>query len=405
MSRTLAEKLLRADAGETIVRDVDLVMSHDATTPLAIEAFVDMPNESVWDPKKVVIVFDHVYPATTPQIADIHNSIERFVKKQKIRNFFPGQGICHQILPEKGLVRPGMLVVGADSHSCTYGAFGAFGVGMGSTDIAVVWTTGQTWLQVPESIRIILEGNLPKRVSAKDLILDIIKTLGPAGATAKAVEYGGSFANKMIIADRMTLSNMAVEAGGMIGLFPSDEITSKFYNGSETIAIFPDKRAIYEQEFQIDISALEPQVACPDSVENVEPISEVSGTEIDTVFIGTCTNGRIEDFRCVVELSRGKRFKTKTILVPASSNVYLQAINEGLIQELINSGASIGNPGCGPCLGRQGGVLGEGEVCFSTGSRNYKGRMGSPDARIYIGSAYSAAATALAGKITDPRQA
>jgi 3-isopropylmalate dehydratase large subunit len=383
---TAVENILGAEAGSYVVRDIDLVMSHDATTPLAIEAFRGMA-EHVFDPEKIAVVFDHVYPASRPEFAALQKGIEEFVREQKIRHFFRGEGICHQVLPESGLVKESMIVLGADSHTCTYGALGALGFGMGSTDIAVAWATGQTWLRVPESIAIEIRGSLPKYVTAKDLALGMVGILGAGGANNHVLEFIGSYSENAELAERMTLANMAVEAGADTGLFPGHAAD-----------------ASYARTIEMDAGQFEPRIACPHAVENVRVVSEVAGRRIDQVVIGSCTNGRIEDLRQVRELARGKEFRVRTIVVPASNKVYSQAIEEGIIQDLIAAGATICNPGCGPCLGRHQGALAPGEVCVSTTNRNFTGRMGSPEAEIYLASPYTAAASALTGRITDPRE-
>jgi len=337
----------------------------------------------------------------------LHREIEIFAEQQGITNFYKGEGICHQILPEKGHVQPGRLVVGADSHSCTYGAFSAMGVGMGSTDIAVAWATGQTWMRVPETINIQFEGELNSNnfTTTKDVVLSIIDKLRADGGTQKVLEYTGDFAETASIANRMTLANMSVECGATTGLFPSNHITREWLNqrgitDMQELSNSADAEYCREEVFNLD--ELEPQIACPNEIDNIKGISSVEGTEVTQVVIGSCTNGRIEDFRQVNELINGRRFKIKTMIVPASATIFQQAMKEGIIENFIDAGAILGNPGCGPCLGRQGGVLGDDDVCFSTTSRNYKGRMGSPKAEIYLGSPYVAAATALTGKITNP---
>jgi len=375
---TIAESILGADAGEYVVQGVDLVMSHDATTPLAIEAFERMQVENVFDPSKIAIVFDHVFPSSRVEYSNLQRMIEQFVEEQGIEHFFRGCGICHQVLPEEGLVREGNIVLGGDSHTCTYGALGALGIGVGSTDIAVAWATGQAWLCVPETMRVNFTGSLGENVTAKDVALEIVRSLGSDGATNMVLEYNGEFD----LAERMTISNMSVEAGATCGIFGKSD-------GS------------FSREVEINLSSVQQNIACPHQVSNVKPVSEVAGREIDQVVIGSCTNGRIEDLRAAGEIIRGKQVRARTIIVPASNRVYLQAIQENIIQDFLQAGAVVCNPGCGPCLGRHQGTLADGEVCVSTTNRNFVGRMGSPNAEIYLASPIVAAASAVEGRISN----
>jgi len=375
---SLAERILGASAGEYVVRDVDLVMSHDATTPLAIEAFERMLAERVFDPSRIAIVFDHVFPSSRVEYSNLQRRIEQFVRERSIEHFFRGCGICHQVLPEEGLVKEGNLILGGDSHTCTYGALGALGIGVGSTDIAVAWATGQAWLEVPRTMRVNFTGSLNRGVTAKDVALELVRVLGADGAANMVLEYSGDFD----LAERMTISNMAVEAGATCGIFGESD-------------------GPFEREIEIDLSGVGQNIACPHEVSNVRAVEEVEGRNVDQVVIGSCTNGRIEDLRAARDILKGQMVTARTIVVPASNNVYLQAIEEGIIKDFMEAGAIICNPGCGPCLGRHQGALADGEVCVSTTNRNFVGRMGSPNAEIYLASPIVAAASALAGRIAN----
>ena len=394
-------------AGEIVVAPVDYVMSHDNTTPLAIESFekLDMP---IWDTDRVVIVFDHMVPAPTPQAAELHRRIRTFIRENNIRNVFT-EGICHQVMVEKGLVQPGSIIVGADSHSCTYGALGAFGTGMGSTDAAVVYATGKTWFRVPHTIRVDIDGQLAPGVYAKDVILKLASMLDVDGATYQSIEFAGPAVERMGLADRMTLSNMAVEMGAKAGLIePNAEImeyvSSRSGQPAEMIAASED--AEYVRRIELNIDDLEPQVAKPSEVSNVVGVGEVEGEAIDQVFIGTCTNGRLEDLLVAAEILDGKHVASSTRLVvtPASTEVYLAALKAGAVAKLVSAGAQFTNPGCGPCIGRHQGVLAAGERGLTTQNRNFKGRMGHPDSELFLASPATAAASAIAGCITDPRR-
>ncbi|MEM2593804.1 MAG: 3-isopropylmalate dehydratase large subunit, partial [Candidatus Bathyarchaeia archaeon] len=319
-----------------------------------------------------------------------------------------GSGICHQLMVESGLIYPGSLIVGADSHTCTYGALGAFATGIGSTEMAAVLMSGKLWFKVPETIRIDVNGSLPPMVLPKDIILKIIGTIGADGATYKAVEYHGETISAMSIDGRLTLCNMAVEMGAKTGIIEPDEKTLKFLLSlgvKEHIALKSDEDAEYAEKISFNVSDLEPMIACPHSVDNVRSVKEVEGKEVDQVFLGSCTNGRIEDLRIAAEILKGRRVKegVRMIVIAASRNIYLQALREGLIDVFMEAGCIICNPGCGPCAGAHQGILAPGEVCLSTSNRNFKGRMGSAEAEIYLASPATAAATALEGRITDPR--
>jgi len=393
----------RVQAGDVVVAAVDYAMAHDVTGPLAIEAFRTL-NAPLWDPERVILVFDHILPANTVAAAGLHRMIRDFADEFGVRNVFQ-EGICHQVMVERGFARPGGIIVGADSHSTTYGALGCFSAGMGSTDIAVTFATGKTWFRVPETIRIELRGGLPPGVLAKDLALQVIRRLGAEGANYLAVEWGGEAVAAMTIAQRLTLANLTVDFGGKAGLCEPDEATRAYLGEAEVSDLHPIRPA-YRELVEVDAQRLEPQVACPPAIDNVQDLSAVEGIALDEVFVGSCTNGRLEDLAIVAGYFQGRQVspRTRTIVVPASKEVYLQALAAGYIQTFMEAGAIVMNAGCGPCLGRQHGVLGPGERALSTSNRNYAGRMGSPQAEIYLANPAVAAASALAGAIADPRR-
>mgnify|MGYP000740090991 CR=1 FL=1 len=399
--------------GEIVNADVDMVMIHDLTGPLAIEAFKRIGVNRVWDNQKIVIILDHQVPAESVKAAELHKMLRQFAKEQKIRIYDVGRGgICHQVMPEKGHVLPGTVILGADSHTCTYGAFGAFATGIGSTEAAAVFATGKIWLKVPESIKINVTGQFQKYVAPKDLILHIIGKLGVDGATYKSVEFTGPTIRGMSVAGRMTLCNMTVEMGAKNGIVEPDEATRKFLEGRTAKPLMPfeplrsDADAAYEKVVDIDVSDLTPQVACPPSVDNVKPASEMSSVQIEQAFIGSCTNGRIEDLRAAAEILKGRKIKegVRALVIPASQEVYLQALKEGLIEVFTEAGAMVCGSTCGPCLGGHIGLLASGETCISTSNRNFIGRMGSTQANVYLASPATVAASAVTGRITDPRE-
>jgi len=409
MAQTLAEKIIsqasghKVYAGALAVVPVSMAMSIDSIAPNVIKILTeDLGAASVHGPKRIALFVDHVAPACNVSTADGQVEIRRFVKDQGIEHFFDvGRGICHQLMIEEGLVRPGEIAVGSDSHSTLYGAIGCFGTGMGATDIALAFATGKTWLKVPQTIRVQLRGALPEGVMAKDLALKLIGQLGVDGATYQAVEFHG--AETLSLASRMSLCSMTTEMGAKAGMVVPDELTRGLYDVPEWC--YPDQDATYIREIEVDLSSLEPQVACPHSVDHVAPISELEPVRVDQVFIGTCTNGRLEDLHMAAQILTGRRIApgVRMLIIPASHRVLRDSIDDGSMAALLEAGATLGTPGCGCCIGRHMGVLGAGEVCLSTGNRNFQGRMGSPEARIYLGSPAVAAATALTGRITDPR--
>ena len=415
MSKTLAEKILSqksgsdARAGDIVVVPVDLAFVQDTTGPLTVRQFEASGLKRIADPGKVALFLDHAAPSPRHELSNDHQLLRRFAEEQGCKVWDVGDGICHQIVAES-TAGPGEIIVGADSHSVTAGALGAFATGMGSTDVAVAMGLGKTWLRVPETIRIGVDGFFPKGVYAKDLILHLIGKLGADGATYKALEFGGKAVHSMIMSDRLTVANMAVEAGAKVGLFPSDGKTEEYLKDRgrayKYSALWPDTDASYENTIAIDVGDLEPVVSQPHTVDNVTFARELKGTRIHQVFIGTCTNGRVEDLAVVAGILRGKKkHKDIRLLVgPASKEVLLRAMKEGYVQDLVEAGAIVLPPGCAACLGVHQGVLGDGEACLSTANRNFKGRMGNTESYIYLASPATAAASALAGEIVDPRE-
>ncbi|MFZ3134838.1 3-isopropylmalate dehydratase large subunit [Methanothrix sp.] len=409
---TISQKILSrasgydgmAEPGEIVEAEIDYAMSHDGTSVLAIRSFREMGSERVWDPDRVVVPYDHIVPANNETAADLQREVRNWVREQKISHFFDcGTGVCHQVFPEQGFALPGTLLVGADSHSCTYGAFGAFGTGVGATDMAEIYSAGRLWFRVPETIGIKVEGRLAPFVSAKDIALQVIGDLGADGATYKAVEYIGPAIEGLSISGRMTLCNLGVEMGAKTAIVPPDEKTDDWLRGRARqpyTKVFSDPDS-YQQQYDYDVTELEPQVAAPFRVDNVRPVSELAGQEIDQAFIGTCTNGRLEDLEAAARILKGKRVRARTLVIPASREVLLDALKKGIIQTLVEAGAMIGPPGCGPCLGAHMGVLAEGEVCVSTSNRNFPGRMGK-GGLVYLASPATVAASALQGRLAAP---
>jgi len=416
----ITEKILARASGKTSVRpgeivdaNVDMIMVHDLTGPLAVEAFNKIGVKHVWDNQKAVIILDHQVPAESVKAAELHKMMRRFAKEQNIRLYDVGKGgICHQVMPEKGYVLPSTVIVGADSHTCTYGAFGAFATGIGSTEAAAVFATGKIWLKVPEAVRINVNGEFQKYATPKDLVLHIISKVRADGAIYKSVEFAGPTIRGMSVAGRMTLCNMSVEMGAKNGIIEPDEITRKFLEGRTAKALVPfesiksDADAAYEKIIDIDVAGLTPQVACPSSVDNVKPASELSSVQVEQAFIGSCTNGRIEDLRLAAQIIKGKKVKdgVRALVIPASKEVYAQALKEGLIEIFTDAGALVCGSTCGPCLGGHIGLLASGEVCVSTSNRNFIGRMGSTEASVYLASPATVAASAITGRITDPQE-
>ncbi len=415
---TLAEKILayhsnkkEVSPGEFVNCSVDLVLSNDITAPLAIYAFRKLGVDSVFDPSKVIMVPDHFCPNKDIKSAEQAKVMREFAKEKKIVYFEVGQkmGIEHVLLPEQGFVLPGQVIVGADSHTCTYGALGAFSTGMGSTDIAVAMATGEIWMKVPTTIKFTYKGKLPKWVGGKDLILYTIGEIGIDGALYSAMEFTGEAIEELPMSGRFTMSNMAIEAGAMAGLFHVDGKTKEYmtiHSGKNYSIFQSDKDAEYLKEIEFDISNLEPQVAFPHLPSNTKAVSQVGNIKLDQVVIGSCTNGRLEDLRVAAKLLKGKKVNPnlRCIIIPGTQKVYLEALREGLIEIFIEAGAAVSTPTCGPCLGGYMGVLAAGERCLSTTNRNFVGRMGSPDSEVYLASPAIGAASAITGKISDPEE-
>lgn len=410
---TISEKILsrasgkNAQADDFVIANVDYAMAHDGTSVLAVKAFKEMGAKKVWDPARIIIPFDHIVPANNETAARLQKGIRQWIKEQRITNFFDvGEGICHQVLPEQGFALPGKLIIGADSHSCTYGAFGAFATGVGATDMAEIFSTGKLWLRVPQTIKITVEGTLEKGVSAKDLTLFIIKNVRADGANYKAIEYYGDTIRGLSISERMTLCNMSIEMGAKTGIVPADEKTLEYLKKrarEEFTPVYADDNSIYCEELKFNARDIEPQIAKPHEVDNVSGIRDLVGTILDQVFIGSCTNGRYEDLEIAAKILEGKKVKVRTIVLPASRSILIKATESGIAAVLLKAGAIIAPPGCGPCLGAHMGVICEGETCLSTSNRNFKGRMGA-GGLIYLSSPETAAASALRGEITDPRE-
>jgi homoaconitate hydratase family protein len=395
-------------AGQIVTVRPDRLLTHDNTSAIA-QTFRKMGVSRVADPRINVIILDHVTPAANDTYAKSHKETREFVREQGIGAFYDiGEGICHQVLPEHGHALPGMLIVGSDSHAPTHGALGAFATGIGRTESAAVMATGEIWLRVPESLRIVVEGVMPERVSAKDLVLRIIGDIGADGADYKSVEFAGPAIEAMSVGGRMVLCNLAAEMGAKNAFVAPDDKTRAWLKGRTDRPyqeVHPDPDATYAQVLHYDVTDLTPQVARPHRVDNVVPVAEVAGLEIQQALIGTCTNGRLEDLRAAADILRGRRIApwVRLLVLPASREILLEAIGEGIVTDLVAAGGTLLNPGCGPCLGAHEGCMAPGERTISTANRNFKGRMGSPEAEIYLASPATVAASALKGTITDPR--
>lgn len=393
--------------GEIVIVDVDAGFVQDGTGPLAIKRLKELSLSSISPPLKSIIFIDHSSPSPKFELSNDHKLLRDFAKENNIILSDIGNGICHQIMAED-FVRPQDIVIGSDSHSTTAGALGAFGTGMGSTDLAVIFGLGKTWLKVCETILVKARGVLPKGVYSKDVCLYLIGKIKADGASYKVLEFNGDTFEGMDVEERLVISNMAIECGAKAGIFPSDEKTREFLKkqGREDdyLPLRPDGDAKYIEKIEIDSASLVPYISCPHSVDNVVPVSSKEGLKIDQVLIGTCTNGRLSDLKIAASILSGKKAKTRLLICPSSKNVYLSALREGIIEALVEAGAVILPPGCGPCVGIHQGVLGDNEICLSTANRNFKGRMGNPKGEIYLCSPATAAVSALFGKITDPRE-
>jgi homoaconitate hydratase family protein len=411
MPKTFVEKLMSQKAGKDVSAgaivsvEPDYVMSHDNAAAIS-NTFKKIGVSHVKYPDRVVIILDHEIPAPKESSAINHQEIRQFVEAQGISNFYDvNNGICHQIFVEQGFAMPSKLIVGSDSHTTTYGALGAFSAGIGRSEVAAIWATGELWFQVPETIKVVLKGTIPPHISPKDIVLYIIGQIKADGADYKAVEFTGETVGYMDIAERMVLTNMAAEMGAKNGYIPPDHITFDFIRGlakDHFEPLYSDEDANYYQTIEFDISKISPSVAKPHTVDNYAPIEDVAGTKIDQALIGTCTNGRIGDLEEAAKILKGQKVKARTLVIPASWTVYKEALKKGFIETFVDAGVMVMNPGCGPCLGAHQGVMAPGEVTFSTANRNFKGRMGCRDAEIYLGSPMSVAASAITGEITHP---
>ena len=416
MGMTIAEKILAAHAGVEVVEpgqfvdvSVDVVLANDITAPIAIREFDRIGVEKVFDRDKVIMVPDHFTPNKDIKSAEQCKAMRDFVRRQNLTNYFEvGRvGIEHVLLPEQGLVLPGDVVVGADSHTCTYGALGAFATGMGSTDIAVAMATGKLWMRVPETIKFVYHGQLPEWVGGKDLILHTIGTIGVDGARYQALEFSGEAVDALSMDGRFTMSNMAIEAGGKAGLFAFDQKTQTYVESRARrpyTAYESDADAQYAEVIKVDISNLEPQVAFPHLPSNARPLSQVGDVTIDQAVIGSCTNGRLEDLQLAAQVLRGQKVHpyVRCIVIPGTQAIYLEAVRQGLVEAFIEAGAVVSTPTCGPCLGGYMGVLAAGERCVSTTNRNFVGRMGHPESEVYLANPAVAAASAVLGRIGGP---
>ncbi len=418
MGQTITQKILAAHCGkkevapgELIEAEVDLVLGNDITLPISIREFEKAGAQGVFDRSRIAMVPDHFAPNKDIQSAEQCKMLRDFAKKHEIVHYFEQgeMGIEHVLLPEQGLVLPGDVVIGADSHTCTYGGIGAFSTGVGSTDVAAAMITGKCWFKIPESIRFVYEGELPEWVEGKDLILMTIGDVGVDGALYKAMEFTGPTIDRLGAAGRLTMTNMAIEAGGKNGIIAPDETTLAYVKGRaerEFKVYASDKDALYVDERVYDVSKLEPQVSAPHLPENAKPVSEVAGTDIDQSVIGSCTNGRIEDLRAAAKVLRGKKVApyVRCIVIPATRRIYLQAVREGLAELFLEAGCIFSTPTCGPCLGGHMGVLAEGERAVATTNRNFVGRMGHPKSEVYLAGPAVAAASAVRGKIAHPEE-
>jgi len=413
---TIAEKILANAAGKKTVRPreivtakIDVAMSHE-NADVVLRAFREIGIKKVWDRERIVLLFDHRIPAESEKTAATHKRIRDFVSEQGIRYFYDlKEGICHQILPEHGHSLPGQVMVGTDSHTTTHGAFGTFATGIGATEMAGVWATGELWFMVPESMKINVAGDFRQHVSAKDLILYIIGRVGSAGADYRSVEFCGDTIKKMSIASRMVLTNLSMEMGAKVAFIAPDEETIDYLRARTNTKFTPfvaDQNAVYSETLEIKAADLESMVACPHAVDNVKPVREMAGTKIDQALIGSCTNGRLEDLAVAAGLLQGKKVAShvRLLVIPASRLVYLDAVKRGYVETFLEAGAMVLNPGCGPCLGAHQGLLAPGEVCISTTNRNFKGRMGSSEAFVYLASPATVASSAIAGEICSPAE-
>lgn len=418
MAMTITEKIFAkatgqdsVKAGDLVNANIDIVMCHDVTTPPAITMLKENGIDKVFDPEKIVVTPDHFQPAKDIKSAELHKRLDTWAKEKGIKHYYPvgKAGVCHALLPEQGHIRPGEVIVGGDSHTCTYGAFGAFSTGIGSTDLAASIATGQLWFKVPESMKFVLNGSLNKGVYSKDVILEAIRIVKTDGALYKAMEFVGPALKSMSMEARMTITNMAIEAGGKNGIIAFDEVTKEYLDAhlkdkKDYVVLESDPDANYVETIEIDCSALEPMVAYPHLPSNGKKISDCAGEAMDQAYIGSCTNGRIEDMRIAAEIMKGKKVAIRTIVVPATPDIWKGCIDEGLAEIFYDAGCVFSAPTCGACLGGFMGILAEGEKCVSSTNRNFVGRMGHPKSGVYLASAATAAASAIEGKLADPRK-
>ena len=415
---TITEKILAKSAGKKTVRPgelidakIDIVMCHDVTTPAAISMLVEKGIDKVFDKDKIIVTPDHFQPAKDVKSAELHQRLDRWARRHQIKHYYKlgRAGVCHALLPEQGHIRPGEVIVGGDSHTCTYGAFAAFGAGVGSTDLAAAIATGKLWFKVPASIKLVLNGSLEPGVYSKDVILAIIARIGADGANYQAMEFVGPALSGMSMEARMTMTNMAIEAGAKNGIISFDDTTREYLEGhlkdkKDYTVYESDSDAEYVRVEQFDCSAIEPMVALPHLPSNGVPIGECAGKRMDQAYIGSCTNGRIEDLRIAAKILKGRQVAIRTLIVPATPEIWKQAKDEGLFDIFYDAGCVIAAPTCGACLGGFMGVLAEGEKCVSTTNRNFVGRMGHPKSEVYLASPATAAASAIEGKLADPRK-
>ena len=415
MGKTIAEKIFSshsgkdARVGDIVICDVDFAIAQDGTAPLAIKAFDKMDKREVFNREKLAFFIDHSAPSPNKEVSSLHSLMRDFAKKQGLRLYDVGEGVCHQLVVEEGWVVAGDLVVGADSHTCTYGALNLFSTGVGSTDLASVMASGKLWFRVPQSIKVSFKGKLATGVYAKDLALYLVGKIGARGAVYECIEFSGETIQNLSIEARFTICNMAVEMGAKAGLMQRDERTKKWlgeHSRKNFQFVEPDKDAEYKKVLEYEVSRLVPQVARPHTVDNVVPIEETEGIPIQQAFLGTCTNGRLEDLRIAASILKNRSIhpEVRFIVAPASKRIYLEALKEGILETLLEAGAALVTPGCGCCVGTHNGIPSKGENVISTANRNFKGRMGNPDAFIYLASPASVAASAVEGKITDPRR-
>lgn len=411
MGATIIEKIIRNNTGNMNVKandivtlNVDRVMIHDIFIPFVADKFEEMGFDKLWDSDKVVLIYDHLVPASQVDDTRHFKAGNDFVEKYGMKNIHRADGICHQLMTEAGYVKPGHVVFGTDSHTTTYGCVGAFSSGIGYTEMASILGTGELWVKVPETIKVTINGTLPGNVTSKDIILRLIGDLGADGATYKALEFCGDTVENMSIASRMTISNMAIEAGAKCALFTPDEKTAEYCEielNEQQKELYGDADAVYVKEITYKAEDLVPVLACPSQVDNIKPVAELEGTEIDQVFIGSCTNGRLEDLQTAAAILKGKKVApfVKLIVTPASTKIYKQASSDGTLKTLVEAGAIVTHPGCGLCCGRTGGILSDGERVVATNNRNFLGRMGTSKVEIFLASPATAAASAISGKI------